>query len=410
MAGWTPVSFNADLAMPSIDWGDLRQVRFSEPFFDQTVARWAGSPSPRMIRTDLDALEVLDGSPSLEPAAMIFHLSRCGSTLVSRLLAQVPGTLVVAEPGPVNDLLLADLAGPDKAMLLRRMIRALGRKRFDDDRRYVLKLSSWNVRHLTVFRRAFPEAPIVWVQRDPAEVMASLLADPPSWLKPRGVGLLAPLLFGIDGDEAGRLGPAPYAARALASLLRAASPLADDDSALIVDYVDLPGAIWTTVADFLGLQLDPAAVAGLAAESRFYSKATTPRLFTGDAPERHAIAQEVRQVAAALAEDSYSRLDQRRRRAAAERRLPHRVTDGPVLPLATPSMRRRMGLARHRPILTGACHGSSLVAFRRVDLRTAWLLPLVAIEPDLDDGDGRPIDRGVLFFHPGRVGLFRAEP
>ena len=36
---------------------------------------------------------------------MIFHLSRCGSTLVSRLLGTLPGVVVVAEPAPLNTLL-----------------------------------------------------------------------------------------------------------------------------------------------------------------------------------------------------------------------------------------------------------------------------------------------------------------
>ena len=36
------------------------------------------------------------------------------------------------------------------------LVRALGRKRFGDERHYVLKLSSWNVHALALFRRAFP--------------------------------------------------------------------------------------------------------------------------------------------------------------------------------------------------------------------------------------------------------------
>jgi hypothetical protein len=36
---------------------------------------------------------------------MIFHLARCGSTLVSRLLGTLPGAVVVSEPAPLNALL-----------------------------------------------------------------------------------------------------------------------------------------------------------------------------------------------------------------------------------------------------------------------------------------------------------------
>lgn len=308
LAGWTPVSFNVDTPTFSVDWGDLRAFRFSEPFFDQTVQRWAGGPSPQLLRTDLDALEVLDASPSLDPTAIIFHLSRCGSTLVSRLLAQVPETLVVAEPSPLNDLLLADVAEEAKAVLLRRLVRAFGRRRFGDERRFVLKASSWNVRHAALFRRAFPRVPVVWVQRSPAEVMASLLADPPAWLKPSSAAPLAPLLFGLDAAAMARLGPEAYAAEALRTLLEAASGLADDGPALVVDYRELPHAVWTRAAPFLGLALDAETTARLADEAQYYSKAATPRRYLGDGPERRATAAALQTMASTGLERRYRAL------------------------------------------------------------------------------------------------------
>src|SRR6185312_2160384 len=107
LAPLVPVALSLD--PPAIDWGDLGGMRFSEPFFDQTIERWAGgTPPPRLLRTGFDALDALDAAPSLEPTALIFHLSRCGSTLLSRLLATLPATLVIAEPRPLNTLLMSD--------------------------------------------------------------------------------------------------------------------------------------------------------------------------------------------------------------------------------------------------------------------------------------------------------------
>jgi hypothetical protein len=52
----------------------FRAQRFAEPFFDQTVARWASGPRARqLVRTGLEALVALDSQPSLEPAGMIFQ-------------------------------------------------------------------------------------------------------------------------------------------------------------------------------------------------------------------------------------------------------------------------------------------------------------------------------------------------
>src|SRR6202051_1333175 len=186
LARWTPVRLDFSGSAPAVDWADLSAERFAEPFFDQTVARWASGPRARpVVRTGLEALVALDSEPSREPAGMIFPLSRCGSTLVSRLLGTLPGVVVVAEPAPLNAVLGLD---PDRiddatlAQLVRLVVRALGRYRHGDERRFVLKCTSWNVRRQAVLAAAFPETPWIWVQRDPARVLASLFANPPGWL------------------------------------------------------------------------------------------------------------------------------------------------------------------------------------------------------------------------------------
>ena len=78
LARWTPIRVDLSGAAPVVDWADLSEERFAEPFFDETLARWASGPRAKpLVRTGLEALVVLDNEPSLEPAGMIFHLSRC---------------------------------------------------------------------------------------------------------------------------------------------------------------------------------------------------------------------------------------------------------------------------------------------------------------------------------------------
>jgi hypothetical protein len=129
LARWTPIRFDFSGRVPVVDWADLTAERFVDPFFDQTVARWVSGPdaSP-LVRTGLEALVALDSEPSLEPAGMIFHLSRCGSTLVSRLLGTLPGVIVLAEPAPLNALLGLDPDRVDPGALVwvvRLVVRAL---------------------------------------------------------------------------------------------------------------------------------------------------------------------------------------------------------------------------------------------------------------------------------------------
>lgn len=288
LATWTPVALYLEEPTPSIDWGDFGSRRFTEPFFDETVELWAaGEPPPRVVRTELNALVPLDAAPSLDPCGLIFHLSRCGSTLLARMLRQIPGCVVVSEPAIINSLLLADpgiIEEDTQVQLLRLLIRALGRRRLGDERHYVVKLSSWNVRKLKLFNQAFPDSPVIWLQRRPSEVMQSLLAHGPGWLRWREKPEVAASIFKIAAAEVSTLEPAALYARALASMLQAAQA-ATPGLMRTIDYADLPEASWTTVAPRFGMAPGADDIALMQAEARYHSKEAELRVFERRSPD-----------------------------------------------------------------------------------------------------------------------------
>jgi hypothetical protein len=313
LARWTPVRLDFSGPAPTVDWADLSAERFVDPFFDQTVARWASGPGARpLVRTGLEALLALDSEPSLEPAGMIFHLSRCGSTLVSRLLGTLPGVVVAAEPAPLNALLGLDPDRVDEAGLVRvvrLLVRALGRCRHGDERRLVLKCTSWNIRRRAVLAAAFPGTPWIWVQRDPTHVLASLLANPPGWLGLQVAPQQATRRFGFDPAAVPAMARAEFAARALGAMLEAAAT--DPAHRLSIDHADLPAAVWLRAAPHFGLEADPAAIERMTEESRFYAKDPAPRVFAGETPERHPITHAMREAAERFAEPGYRALASR---------------------------------------------------------------------------------------------------
>ncbi len=310
LARWTPVRLDFSGPAPVVFWADLSAQRFVEPFFDQTVARWAANPRARpLVRTGLEPLVDLDAEPSLEPAGMIFHLSRCGSTLASRLLATLPGVVVLAEPAPLNSLLGRDPDGVDEAALVRMvrlLVRALGRCRHGDERRLVLKCSSWNIRRRALLAAAFPETPWIWLQRDPTRVLASLLAEPPGWLGLQAAPDRAARRFGLDPAAVPNMARVEFAARALGAMLEAAAT--DTAQRLCIDHADLPAAVWERVASHFGLETDPAAITRMVDESRFYSKDPARRVFAGDVPQRRPITNEIRDAARCFAGPGYHAL------------------------------------------------------------------------------------------------------
>jgi hypothetical protein len=242
-------------------------------------------------------------------------MSRCGSTLLSRLLATLPQTLVISEPPPLNALLSAMKADADQgaqAQALRCLIRALGCRRFGETF-YLLKLSSWNVRFLSLFRLAFPAAKIVFVQRAPEAVMASIRADAPGWLKVRQNAGQAQSLFGIPPGIAAQLDPDAFAAHALAAMLDAAREAAFH-GALMVDYAELAAAAWTRVAPYCGINLTADDIVRMQDEARYYAKDPGQRLFTGDPPERRQLDPRTRDLVATVVEPAYRDIDRWRRR------------------------------------------------------------------------------------------------
>ena len=257
LAPWTPVSLLIEPPAPTIDWCNLSDLTFSEPFFSQTLMRVGNEPVSReLVTTDLGALRQIDAvAPGRDPDGFIFHISRCGSTLVSQLAAALDGIAVLAEPDPINTLLGLDPATVDVPLqvdCLRLLIQAYGRGRANA-RRFIVKFSSWNLLYLDVLRRAFPDVPCVFVARDPAEVAASILGGRTGWMRLREVPERAQSLLGIPLESIATLDDSGFCVAVLEQFLSAAVE-ADIPSALYVDYASLPGAVWERILPCFGIE------------------------------------------------------------------------------------------------------------------------------------------------------------
>ncbi len=136
--------------------------------------------------------------PVLPLAALVFHCSRCGSTLFSRLFQHAAGTRVFAEPEALPRFLHAHSAAlvrGEGATELRTFIQAFGLSPRPAEKRLVLKLTSLSTAYLPVFRAAFPGVPFIYLLREPVGVVQSLRRHPPGFLHDAGRDSLA-RLFG----------------------------------------------------------------------------------------------------------------------------------------------------------------------------------------------------------------------
>ncbi len=290
--GWTPIRVHSRDG-PVVEWCWTDGIAFTDPVFTQTVDRALRTPFSLLFRreTPIDALDALE--PGLEPSGFVFHGSRCGSTLVSAMLASVPQFLVLSEPLPVDDVLRADAAEADRVRWLRSMVSALGRRRRGDERAFVLKLDAWSARGLGTVRRAFPDVPWVFLFREPVQVLASHFRQRGAHMVP---GAIDPALFGLDAESIVRMPPEEYCARVLAAIYGSALEHRDAQ-ALFVDYGELPGAVYDRILGAFGLDCDAAERARMDELTAFDAK--NPSLFfaaDGEAKER-AASPELREAA-----------------------------------------------------------------------------------------------------------------
>lgn len=255
-AAWLPVSANAVGNAPSIAWAHFGGVRLTASFFEQPL-RWALSrPFNQAFpyRTSLDdfARRAKLGD-ALPPSGLIFHMSRCGSTLVAQMLAVLPRNIVVSEAPPLDAIVQmagppSDRPSPDAIRALRAMVAALGRPRFAEESHYVLKLDCWHTLALPLFRAAFPNVPWVFLYREPVEVMVSQMRAPGAQV---AQGALPPHIYGIDGDET--MPREEYYARVLAKTCAAVLDRWPLGGGLAINYRELPEAVWTKILPHFGL-------------------------------------------------------------------------------------------------------------------------------------------------------------
>jgi hypothetical protein len=252
---WLPVRLAWQDAQGTVDWCYTGAERCTEPFFAETVQRLLRHPFNQLLRrqTPLDALaELYERAPGLQPTGFIFHMSRCGSTLVAQMLATLAQNVVISEAAPIDAILRADahatgVTDEQKQRWLRWMLSALGRPRRTRERHYFIKFDCWHTLALPLIHATFPTVPWVFLFRDPIEVIVSHLSHRGAHTLPWTV---APPLFDIEADEALQLAPEEYIARVLAAICRAALAHQHTGRALFIDYRQLPHAVESLLPEF----------------------------------------------------------------------------------------------------------------------------------------------------------------
>lgn len=303
-SNWIPIRVSMSDDGPRVHWFRLGDLELDDTYFSDTVARAAKRPLNLAFGRETSIAEAgaIANGASLTPSGFILHMSRCGSTLVSKSFALRADTLVIAEPGPVNDVLTmrdASISNETRALWLRWIVQLLMRARRSKQTYAVFKLDAWHARYLPVLTQAFPAVPWVFLHRDPLEVLVSHMGAASYMMSAAN----APAAAGLEITDAIRYPRAEYCARVLAGIADAIEA-ANPSRSQLVDYYELPGAIWARIGPLFGIESSEREIARIRASAAFHAK--RPQFtFEPDGEIKRAQATSDVRAAAAAIEPNY---------------------------------------------------------------------------------------------------------
>lgn len=250
----------------------------------------------------------------IPPTGFILHMSRCGSTLITQMLASSPSNAVLSEGWAIDSVLTCDLqrrgvSEEDRLRWTRTIIRALGQRLGGNESRYFVKFDCWHTPDLPLLRRAFPGVPWVFVYRDPIEVLFSQMKRPAAWTVP-GPSTIRPV--GIPTAAAVALPPGEYPARVLSAICESALRMVSAGG-MLLNYSELPDAVFSRLAEHFRCTFTAGECEAMRDTSQFDAKEPSYYFEPDSAAKQREAPPRVRELADRWLVGVYQRLEARRR-------------------------------------------------------------------------------------------------
>lgn len=257
LKNWIPFRLSQEKEENVCQWLYTADKTFDEPFFDETISKCRQLKENSQQCKAVSSLSVLpEWAPLLNcvpPKAIIFHVSRCGSTLLSQLLSLDPANIALSEVPFFDDLLRHGFRNnslPEMLPVVKAAISFHGVKKNEKQQRLYIKADSWHIHFYDQWRQLYPAVPVILLYRRPDEVIRSHRQH-------RGMqavqGVIEPSLFGF-GPEIFTLPLDEYMARVLETFFIAFEKiLRADKNVLAVNYNEGMLTVMNKIASFTGI-------------------------------------------------------------------------------------------------------------------------------------------------------------
>ncbi|RFS15528.1 hypothetical protein [Emticicia sp. C21] len=262
------------------EWRYIADKTFTEPFFQESTSKCTVYQENRKMfkpNTQLKGLvDFANKVPAIEPTAFIFHVSRCGSTLLAQLLSLDPQHIVISE-APILDEVMREIffskfeiEEEEMNVLIRSVIKLLGKKRTGHEKHLFVKLDSWHIFYYEKLRILYPDTPFIFSYRRPDEVIRSQLKSPGMHAAP---GVIQPALFGYDLNDVLFLEREVYISRVLEKYFENYLRIVgNDEKSIFVNYADGILPIFDRIVSFLNLDIEETIKTKMIERTHFHSK------------------------------------------------------------------------------------------------------------------------------------------
>ncbi len=276
---WVPYKLTTKGGQIQCYWLNTYGEPFTEPFFDETILKCKGLDARYAAISSVSDVKMVTGwanqVSAVEPTAIIFHVSRCGSTLVSQLLATLSENIVLAEVPFFDDVLrlpykYPEFDQPAITKLFTDAVKYYGQKRTGKEHSLFIKTDSWHLFFYKQLRELYPTIPFIIMYRKPDEVFNSHRKQPGMQAVN---GLIEPQLFGFDANEVANMHPNDYLVAVIESYFKQCLEIAVADSqCLLLNYNEGPMQIIEKIAAFTKTELTPQDILKMTERSRYHSK------------------------------------------------------------------------------------------------------------------------------------------
>ena len=315
-----PLNIEKPFGVKMVELTAFPEEIFDTPFTFQGVKKFKNSEEnhKRKILEIGAYIEMIKKSDYVKPTGFIYHPTRCGSTLVSQMFAQLDDTRVVSEPKIFLDYFSYFSEDGQREINIEELkYYLLGYARRDKRpiKHVFFKIATLFEDFLPYIKAAFPDVPWLYIYRNPVEIAVSHLSE----ISPKSIvffGQKQPLLaYRSDKtlSEIKTLSENDFIALLITSDYKAfIKHMTTYQDGYLVNYLDVKDIFIDKVLAHFGIVARDGEINKIQYRSGFYSKQEILQPFKNDIKEKLELASE--EIRAAIKEynviEQYEKLNQ----------------------------------------------------------------------------------------------------